>query len=159
MIWNSRAGGLGAITSRFSGRAAASTPSRCREVSDRRMPHGRPGFRRRAVRTRLAAGGRWIRTSGSACHARGPKAVIVGFGCMPPSLDYLRLPSVDISEGGPKRNFRNRSLIPRGTAQPEVRIPLPPAASQLRTLTFGYRRSAAQATRGATWADALGQVE
>ena len=28
------------------------------------MPHGRPGFRRRAVRTRLAAGGRWIRTIG-----------------------------------------------------------------------------------------------
>ena len=64
LIWNSRAGSLGAITSRFSGRAAASTPSRCREVSDRRMPHGRPGFRRRAVRRRLAAGGRWIRTIG-----------------------------------------------------------------------------------------------
>ena len=66
LIWNSRAGSLGAITSRFSGRAAASTPSRCREVSDRRMPHGRPGFCRRAVRTRLAAGGKWIRTLRSA---------------------------------------------------------------------------------------------
>jgi hypothetical protein len=33
-----------------------------------------------------------------------PKAIIAGFGCMPPSLDYLRLPSADITEGGPKRN-------------------------------------------------------
>jgi hypothetical protein len=32
-----------------------------------------------------------------------PKAIIAGFVCMPPSLDYLRLPSADISEGGPKR--------------------------------------------------------
>jgi hypothetical protein len=41
---------------------------------------------------------------------KGAKAVIVGFGCMPPSLDYLRLPSVDISEGGPKRIFGTEAL-------------------------------------------------
>src|SRR6516165_5314229 len=44
-----------------------------------------------------------------------PKAIIDGFGCMPPSLDYLRLPLVEISEGGPKAKSRNRSLIARGT--------------------------------------------
>ena len=26
---------------------------------------------------------RWIRTPGSACHLRGPEAIIVGFGCLP----------------------------------------------------------------------------
>ena len=31
---------------------------------------------------------------------KGRKAIIAGFGCMPPSVDYLRLPSVDITEGG-----------------------------------------------------------
>src|ERR1700726_1400963 len=33
-----------------------------------------------------------------------PRAITAGFGCKPPSLDYLRLPSVDITEGGPKRS-------------------------------------------------------
>ena len=31
---------------------------------------------------------------------KGRKAIIAGFGCMPPSVDYLRLPSVDITQGG-----------------------------------------------------------
>ena len=59
-----------------------------------------------------------------------PKAIIDGFGCMPPSLDYLRLPLVEISEGGPKRNLRTEAL---SHAEPEVRIHFPPATSQLRT--------------------------
>ena len=36
--------------SRCAAAAASSTPSRCREVPDRRMPQRRPGHRRRAVR-------------------------------------------------------------------------------------------------------------
>src|SRR5580692_2115754 len=56
-----------------------------------------------------------------------PKAIIAGFGCMPPSLDYLRLPSVDITEGGPKRNPGTEAL---SRAEPEVRIHFPPAVSQ-----------------------------
>jgi hypothetical protein len=39
-----------------------------------------------------------------------PKAIIAGFGCKPPSLDYLRLPSVEITEGGPKRNLGTEAL-------------------------------------------------
>ena len=31
------------------------------------------------------------------------KAIIAGFGCNPPSPDYLRLLSADITEGEPKR--------------------------------------------------------
>ena len=42
--------------------------------------------------------------------------MIVAFGCMPPSLGYLRLPSVDISEGGPKRNLGTEAL---SRAEPE----------------------------------------
>jgi hypothetical protein len=107
LIWNSRAGSLGAITSRFSGRAAASTPSRCREVSDRRMPHGRPGFCRRAVRTRLAAGGRWIRTI-------GPCREEAGLYCGDELGDR---------RGQPKKFC----------GVPMVRIHLPPAASLVQT--------------------------
>ena len=59
-----------------------------------------------------------------------PKAIIDGFGCMPPSLDYLRLPLVEISEGGPRRNLGTEAL---SREEPEVRIHLPPAASPLRT--------------------------
>ena len=62
-----------------------------------------------------------------------PKAIIDGFGCMPPSLDYLRLPLVEISEGGPKRNLGTEAL---SREEPEVRIHLPPPASQLRTWAF-----------------------
>jgi hypothetical protein len=42
------------------------------------------------------------------------KPIIAGFGCMPPSLDDLRLPSVEITEGGPKRNLGTEALS-RGT--------------------------------------------
>src|SRR5437868_14864600 len=45
---------------------------------------------------------------------------------MPPSPDCLRLPSADISEGGPKRNLGTEAL---SRAEPEVRIHLPPADS------------------------------
>jgi hypothetical protein len=62
-----------------------------------------------------------------------PKAIIDGFGCMPPSLDYLRLPLLEISEGGPKRNLGTEAL---SRAEPEVGIHFPPAASQLRTWAF-----------------------
>ena len=55
-----------------------------------------------------------------------PKAIIAGFGCKPPSLDYLRLPSVEITEGGPKRNLGTEAL---SRAEPEVRIHSPPADS------------------------------
>ena len=56
-----------------------------------------------------------------------PKAIIAGFVCKPPSLDYLRLPSVDITEDGPKRNLGTEAL---SRAEPEVRIHFPPAVSQ-----------------------------
>jgi len=55
-----------------------------------------------------------------------PKAIIDGFGCMPPSLDYLRLPLVEISEGGPRRNLGTEAL---SREEPEVRIHSPPADS------------------------------
>ena len=49
---------------------------------------------------------------------KGRKAIIAGFGCMPPSVDYLRLPSVDITQGGlseisePKPyRARNRKML------------------------------------------------
>ena len=58
-----------------------------------------------------------------------PKAIIAGFGCKPPSLDYLRLPSVEITEGGPKRNLGTEAS---SRAEPEVRIHFPPEASQVR---------------------------
>ena len=51
-----------------------------------------------------------------------PRAIIVGFGCKPTSLDYLRLPSVDITEGGTKRNLGTEAL---SRAEPEVRIHFP----------------------------------
>ena len=57
------------------------------------------------------------------------KPIIAGFGCMPPSLDDLRLQSADISERGPKRNLGTKPY----RAEPEVRIHLPPALSLLRT--------------------------
>ena len=57
---------------------------------------------------------------------RRPKAIIAGVGCKPPSLDYLRLPSVEITEGGPKRNLGTEAL---SRAEPEVRIHSPPAES------------------------------
>jgi hypothetical protein len=56
-----------------------------------------------------------------------PKAIIDGFGCMSPSIDYLRLPLVEISEGGPRRNLGTEGL---SREELEVRIHLPPAASQ-----------------------------
>jgi hypothetical protein len=31
------------------------------------------------------------------------EAIIAGFGCKPPSPDYLRLLSADITEGGPSK--------------------------------------------------------
>jgi hypothetical protein len=49
----------------------------------------------------LAAGGSWIRNPGPACHASAAKAISTEFGCKPPSPDYLRLSSADITEGGP----------------------------------------------------------
>ena len=55
-----------------------------------------------------------------------PKAIIAGFGRKPPSLDYLRLPSVEITEGGPKRYLGTEAL---SRAEPEVRIHFPPAES------------------------------
>jgi hypothetical protein len=60
-----------------------------------------------------------------------PKAMIAGFGCQPPSPDYLRLLSADITEGGPKRSLGTEAL---SRAEPEVRIHLPPAVS---LQTFG----------------------
>src|SRR6516162_5225653 len=64
-----------------------------------------------------------------------PKAIIDGFGCMPPSLDYLLLPLVEISEGGPRRNLGTEAL---SREEPEVRIHLPPAKSRanFRSLTW-----------------------
>ena len=58
-----------------------------------------------------------------------PKAIIAGFGCMPPSLDYLRLPPVNISGGEPKRNLGTEALS-RGIG---IRIDIPPALSQRLT--------------------------
>ena len=46
------------------------------------------------------------------------RAIIAGFGSKPPPLDYLRLPSVDITEGGPKRNLGTEAL---SRAEPEER--------------------------------------
>jgi hypothetical protein len=43
------------------------------------------------------------------------KAIIAGFGCNPPSPDYLRVLSADITEGGPKRSLGTGSLNARGT--------------------------------------------
>src|SRR5437868_8266462 len=65
---------------------------------------------------------------------------------MPPSPDCLRLPSADISEGGPKRNLGTEAL---SRAEPRVRIHLPPAASLLRTpaLGDGVRGSTAEGSR------------
>jgi hypothetical protein len=45
---------------------------------------------------------------------RRPKAIIDGFRCMAPSLDYLRLPLVEISEGGPRRNLGTEALSRAG---------------------------------------------
>jgi hypothetical protein len=55
-----------------------------------------------------------------------PKAMTVGFGCKPSSLDYLRLLSADITEGEPKRSLGTEALT---RAEPEVRIHFPPAVS------------------------------
>ena len=55
-----------------------------------------------------------------------PEAIIAGFGCMPPSLDYLQLP---------KRNLGTEAS-PR--AEREVRIHFPPAVS---LQTFGSSRT------------------
>jgi len=40
----------------------------------------------------------------------GAGVCVDGFGCLPPSLDYLRLPLVEISEGGPKRNLGTEAI-------------------------------------------------
>jgi hypothetical protein len=44
--------------------------------------------------------------------------MIAGCGCKPPSLDYLRLLSADITEGEPKRSLGTEALT---RAEPEVR--------------------------------------
>jgi hypothetical protein len=62
----------------------------------------------------------------------GLKAIIAGFGCQPPSPDYLRLLSADITEGGPKRSLGTEAL---SRAEPEVRIHLPPAKSRANSST------------------------
>jgi hypothetical protein len=67
-----------------------------------------------------------VRTRLSAAMQGRPKAIIDGFGCMPRSLDYLRLPLVEISEGGPRRNLGTEAL---SREEPEVRIHLPPGES------------------------------
>jgi hypothetical protein len=59
-----------------------------------------------------------------------PRPIIAGFGCNPPSPDYLRLLSADITEGGPKRSLETEALT---RAEPEVRIHSPLARSQVRT--------------------------
>ena len=46
-----------------------------------------------------------------------PKGIIDGSACMPPSLDYLRLPLAEISEGGPKRKLGTEAL---SRAEPAV---------------------------------------
>src|SRR5215813_11096681 len=51
-----------------------------------------------------------IVSSGSACHARAAQDDIAGFGCKPPSLDSLPLPSAEITEGGPKQNLGTEAL-------------------------------------------------
>jgi hypothetical protein len=53
------------------------------------------------------------------------RAIIAGFGWKPPSLDYRRLLSTDITRVGPSES-RNRSLIARRTGN--FRIHIPPAA-------------------------------
>jgi hypothetical protein len=47
-----------------------------------------------------------------------------------PPLDYLRLPPVNIIEGGPKRNLGTEAL---SRAELEVRIHFPPTMSPVRT--------------------------
>ena len=39
-----------------------------------------------------------------------PQAIIAGFGCKPPSLDYLRPPSMEITRQAEAKS-RNRSLV------------------------------------------------
>jgi hypothetical protein len=82
---------------------------------------------------RLAAGGKWIRTSGSACDARATRGD--NRRREPPSPDYLRLLSADITEGGPKRSLGTEAL---SRAEPEVRIHFPPAESRVRTRLRGF---------------------
>jgi hypothetical protein len=45
------------------------------------------------------------------------KATIAGFGCNPPWPDYLRLLSVDISEGGQSEVSEPEALTPEAAAQ------------------------------------------
>jgi hypothetical protein len=74
---------------------------------------------------------------------KGRKAIIAGFGCMPPSVDYLRLPSVDITQGGlseisePKpyrarnRKFESISLQRRVRCEPDFLSLAPPRRLRL----------------------------
>jgi hypothetical protein len=69
-----------------------------------------------------------------------PKPTIIALGR---PCDYPRLPSVDISEGGPKRNLGTEAL---SRAEPEVRIHLPPADSPSRA-RIRYQESRTPAFR------------
>ena len=61
------------------------------------------------------------------------KAIIAGFGCNPPSPDYLRLLSADITEGGPKRSLGTGSLNARGTGSSN---PFPSSGQSPANLSF-----------------------
>ena len=61
-----------------------------------------------------------------------PKAIIAGFGCQPPSPDYPRLLSADITEGGPKRSLGTEALS-RGTGSSN---PSPSSEESGANLTF-----------------------
>jgi len=73
-----------------------------------------------------------------------PKGIIDGSACMPPSLDYLRLPLAEISEGGPKRKLGTEAL---SRAEPEVRIHFPPAVSHANHRFLGLIGSAGRASK------------
>jgi hypothetical protein len=62
------------------------------------------------------------------------KAIIAGFGCNPPSPDYLRLLSADITEGGPKRSLETRSLNARGTGSSNLQRRVYATASRVPLL-------------------------
>ena len=79
---------------------------------------------------------RWAPSNGCpyrnhAMHGR-PKAIITGFGRKPPRLVFLRLPSADITEGGPKRSLGTEAFLSR--AEPEVRIHSPPPEIQAKSV-------------------------
>jgi hypothetical protein len=67
------------------------------------------------------------------------KAIIAGFGCNPPSPDYLRLLSADITEGGPKRSLGTGSLNARGTGSSNP-FPSSGESCELRAAQMSKRR-------------------